>query len=232
MDNKITKTRLSNFFAYEWIMIIIAALAAIVVWEFVYGIVAVKPTVGQQFKIYYDQGMVDTTNKLMDLTDKTFSYDILEVDYEGLIKDNNVLTTRLSIYEGDIIVSDGIEAEDGSMRTKSVVDSTPIGTITGLVDDAKAYLRTFLKDQDAEDGAELVYENLDEDLIEEHFLERMDGDNRFRKQEQKENGVEQEKERIEKLCKDTTDFIYFLENKIYRSVVALQRCVGLCCTAK
>lgn len=214
MDNKITKTRLSNFLAYEWIMVIIAAIAAIVLWEFVYGIVSVKPTVGQQFKIYYDQGMAYTSDRLIDLTerDDTFSFDVLEVDVEELIKESNVLTTRLSIYEGDVIISDGIEQEDGSMRAKAVVDSTAIYTLEGLAADAKAYLRTFLKDQDAADGKELDYANLDEELIEERFLERMDGDNRFRKADQKAAGIEQEKARIERLCKDTADFIYFLEN--------------------
>lgn len=214
MDNKITKTRLSNFLAYEWIMIIIAALAAIVLWEFVYGITSVKATVGQQFKIYYDQGMAYTSDRLIDLTekDKTFSYDVLEVDVEELIAESNVLTTRLSIYEGDVIISNGIEAEDGSVRAKAVVDTTSIYTLEGMASDAKAYLRTFLKDQDAADGAELNYENLDGEIIEEHFLERMDGDNRFRKADQKADGIEKEKERIEKLCKDTADFIYFLEN--------------------
>ena len=73
-------------------MIIIAALAAIVAWEFVYGIVSVKPTTGQQFKIYYDQGMNYTSERLLDLLDEedTFSYDVLELDVESLIEESNV----------------------------------------------------------------------------------------------------------------------------------------------
>jgi len=214
MDNKITKTRLSNFLAYEWIMIIIAALAAIVLWEFVYGIVSVKPTTGQQFKIYYDQGMSYTSDRLLDLMekDKTLSYDVLDLDVEELIAESNVLSTRLSIYEGDIIISEGVAKEDGSMRAKSVIDTTAIYSLSDLAKDAKTYLRWFLKGENAPDGAELDYSNLDEELIKAHFLERMDGDNRFRKEEQKVAGFEQEKARIQKLCKDTADFVYFLEN--------------------
>jgi hypothetical protein len=215
MDNKITKRRLSNFLAYEWIMIIIVALAAIVVWEFVYGIVSVKPTTGQQFKIYYDEGMAYSSGRLMDLLDEddTLSYDVLDLDVEELIKDNNVLSTRLSVYEGDIIISNGIaDEETGAMRAKAVVDSTAIYSLEELLEDAKSYLREFLKDEDAPENAELDFDNLDEDKIKAHFLERMDGDNRFRKEEQKADGVEKEKARIEKLCKDTKDFEYFLLN--------------------
>ena len=65
MDNKITKTRLSNFLSYEWILLIILTVAAIVVWELVYTMTSVRLTVGQQYKIYYDEEL-DTAghNKL------------------------------------------------------------------------------------------------------------------------------------------------------------------------
>ena len=55
MDNKLTKKRLSDFLAYEWILTIIIAVAAIVVWELVYTMSAVRLTVGQAFKYYYDE---------------------------------------------------------------------------------------------------------------------------------------------------------------------------------
>ena len=58
MDNKITKNRLQSFLSYEWIKVIIFALVFIVAWEFVYAIISVKPTVGQDFKFYFDQDLI------------------------------------------------------------------------------------------------------------------------------------------------------------------------------
>ena len=212
MDNKITKRRLSDFLAYDWIMMIASILAAIVLWELVYGIVSIKLTPGQQFKIYYDQGTTSNERAVDFLNDNNvLSYDILEVDIEQLISDANVLTTRLSVYEGDIIITDAREI-DGAVRAKQVVDTTSIYTLDGMLLDAKNYLKKFLKDGITADGAELDYANLDEQKIRDNFIVRQKGDNRFRKDEQIENGVKLECQRIEKLVKDTKDFEYFLLN--------------------
>jgi hypothetical protein len=54
MDNKITKNRLSNFLAYEWIVIIIVCVVLIFVWEIVYTVGAVRLTAGQKFNFYFD----------------------------------------------------------------------------------------------------------------------------------------------------------------------------------
>ena len=42
MNNKISKRRLSNFLAYEWILMIVVALAAIVVWELIFSFSSVR----------------------------------------------------------------------------------------------------------------------------------------------------------------------------------------------
>lgn len=222
MDNKLTKKRLSDYLSYEWIMMIIVIVAAIVLWELVYSVSAVRLTSGQQFKYYYDENVVAGSNgALFDLIcddsgEQTFGYDVLSVSYEQLSSQYNVLSVRLSVYEGDAIFTDGTVDEKGSSRLKKLVDGNSIYTYERLEQDGINYLSTFLKDEYAslnyEERKEKVYdyENLDESKIEARFLERMKGDNRFRKEEEKAAGKVLEKGRIKKLCTEMKKFDYLL----------------------
>lgn len=225
MDNKITKRRLGNFLSYEWIVMIIVAVISIVVFEFVYGIMEVKPTTGQEFKVYYDENFsYSSSDKLYELIERedTLSYDVLKKDYEILFPNGeaNILNIRLSVYEGDIIISDFTDppetATEKKIRSEYIVDTESVYTLDKLLADAKSYLKTFLK----EGESELKYENLDTAKIDAKFLERMKKDNRFRKDQDKENGKILERKRIEKLCNDVSDFEKFLttapENCFYR----------------
>ena len=225
MDNKITKKRLSDFLAYEWIIMIIVAVVAMVAWEFAYTIGSVKLTVGQEFKYYYDQNVYGAgERKLYNLMidKKVFSYDVLSYTSEGLSSDFNVLSTRLSVQEGDVIVTDSKEAEEESLdkvvRAKLIVDNLYGYSYQKMLKDAKTYLRdNFLLDSlktttdytensDADLDLASSYANLDGNKIEAHFKKRMKKDNRFRTQKQIEDGVELEKQRIEKLCFEVAQF--------------------------
>lgn len=216
MDNRLTKRRLSDFLSYEWILMIIMVVVAIIVWELAYTVGAVRLTVGQQFKYYYDQSISSVANGEFYnlLKDKnTFSYDVLEIESEALTADYNVLSVRLSVQEGDILITDSKEpdenATDKQVRAKMNIDNYSVYSLDKMLSDAEKYLGEFLKD-DAPTDAELKYANLDEKKIEEYFLERMKKDNRFRSEEEKRAGVALEKERIEKLCAEVADFSYFL----------------------
>jgi hypothetical protein len=219
MDNRITKRRLSDFLAYEWILIIIVAVVAMVVWELAYTIGSVRLTPGQQFKFYYDQSLSSSgMGKLFSvLDDDVFSYDVLSLDSEALTSEYNVLSIRLSVQEGDIVVTDCKEpAEDATnktIRAKTIVDNMYGYSYQKMLGDAKTYLRDeFLKDslKTGDDAAQKelakVYDNLDEDKIDAHFRKRMIKDNRFRTEVQKKEGVELEKARIKKLCNEVCDF--------------------------
>ncbi len=213
MDNRLTKKRLSEFLQYEWIFILVIAIVGIIVWEFVYTVSAVRLTTGQYFKIYYDQSVSGTSsgqlNSLMDEKD-AFSYDVLKVDYEELTGNMEILSARLSVQEGDVIFTDvKAPAEDAKTKVVSantLIDSFPVYDLGHMLEDAENYLAKFLKDGVTADGAQLEFENLSSEKIENHFLTRMKKDNRFRSEEQKRVGVEQEKGRIEKLCKEVKDF--------------------------
>jgi hypothetical protein len=181
----------------------------------VYAILEVRPTVGQEFKVYYDQNFSETSyEKLYDLIDRndTLSYDVLKLDYEVIVGgDVDVLGTRLSVYEGDIIITDSCAPKendrDPKVRSEYVADVYSIYRLEDLLKDAKAYLKQFLKDGATD---ELNYENLDQNKIDAKFLERMVKDNRFRSDEQKQEGKQLERARIQKLCVDVSDFEKFL----------------------
>lgn len=222
MDNKVTKKRLSNFFAYEWITMIIVIVVAIIVWEFVYTVSAVRLSVGQNFKYYYDEN-VDTygATYLYEMINRkdTLSYDVLSFDYESLTEEaGNILSARLSIYEGDVIFTDCIdytkleganENTTKEIRVKSLVDSYNGYDFITLKNDAIDYLKGFLPDGRTVDG-DIEFSMLSKDKIASSFRSRMKKDNRFREEEQILNGIKMEEERLEKLCRDVKDFSYLL----------------------
>ncbi len=207
MDNKITKSRISNFFSYEWIMLIAVAVVSIIVWELVYTVTAVRLTVGQEFKVYYDYGIYANGGSLLveEVEDDAFSFDVLKIDYETLLRDNDVLNTRLSVHEGDVIftdvkVKDDLEANEyPTNQANTRIDSISTYDYDLLVKDAEDYLKQFLQNEGADP---LVYANLSESKIEEHFDVRMGKDNRYRDSAERVKGKQEEKARIEKLCGD------------------------------
>lgn len=220
MDNKLTKKRLSDFFAYEWILTIIIAVVAIFAMELIYTVSAARLSVGQQFKYYLDEDLssFDTYSVygLLDLNygenGKTFSFDVLSVEEESLLSSYNVLSVRLSVQEGDAIFTSSVEKEDETVRAKKTVDEFPVYDMQSLLNAAKDYLAQF------KDGTE----SLDEDAICAYFDTRMKGDNRFRTETEKEEGRENEIGRIIKLANDVEDFEKLLssdrENLFYRYV--------------
>lgn len=206
MDNKLTKKRLSDFLAYEWILMIIAAIGAIIVWELVYTTSAVRLTTGQSFKFYFDENVAsvgDGTFYGTLVDDGAFSYDVKELTSESLTSEYNVLSTRLSVYEGDVIFTDYTQAEEGSdVRAKTLVDSYGYN-YERLLSDAKAYLSGFYTDG-----------NLDEAKIQAHFNER--AGKRVYKNSLKagEISVQDEIDRIKKLEKDVADFERLLSSDV------------------
>lgn len=222
MDNKITKQRLSNFLSYEWIVMIIIAVVAMVFWELVYTIGSVRLTPGQEFKFYYDYSVdASGSTALYNLLDKdgVLSYDVIELKYENVDKNySEVLSARLSIHEGDIIVTDYIDysKEDGAkddtektIRLKQLVDSFYGYSYNELYADAVKYLEGFLPDGVSFNG-EISFSKLDKQKIEDSFRERMKKDNRFRKEEQILAGIKLEESRLEKLCNEVVDFAKLL----------------------
>lgn len=204
MDNKITKKRLGHLFSYDWIVMIISFIAIVLVWEFIFQVASVRVTMGQTFKYYIDY-TVDykeaTVFNQMLIDEQAFdSLNILKVDTEPLAGEgNDVLFTRLEVKDGDAIFTDTVKNEQGYARAQTIIDNGHVYTLDKLLSDAKEYLEKFKTDG-----------QFDEQKMQTHFLQRMKNDNRFRTDEEKEQGVKAEKERILRLNEEVADFEYLL----------------------
>lgn len=217
MDNKLTKKRLSDFLAYEWILALVVAVAAIIAMELIYTVSAARLSTGQQFKFYLDEDLnpfdAYSVYGVLDVdagkNGKTFSYDVLSVESENLTSSYNVLSVRLSVQEGDAIFTSSAEKEDGTRRAKTLIDQNSVYDMKSLLESAKEYLAQFK-----------TADKFDENKIRAYFDERMKGDNRFRTEEEKKEGRENEIGRIGKLAKDAEDFEKLLngdyENLFFR----------------
>ena len=212
MDNRLTKRRLSDFLAYEWIITIVAAVAAIIVLELIYTVAATRLSIGQQFKYYMDEDLYVYDSSMGDIysllgvetgkNGKTFSFDVLSVETESLSSSYNVLSVRLSAQEGDAIFTSAAEKEDGTVRAKAVIDEFPVYDMENLLESAKTYLNKFV----ITGGNIYNADDYDENKIRDYFDARMKGDNRFRTEEEKAEGRQNEIGRIRKLASDVQDF--------------------------
>lgn len=211
MDNKLTKKRLSAFLSYEWILLIIAVVVSIILWELVYTVSAVRLTTGQNFKFYYDQnlnatGISDLYNYIG--SSDTFSYDIKEFDSESLNPDYNVLSVRLSVQEGDVIFTDKYFEEGQEVRAKNIVDNYGY-SLSDLLSDGQNYLKQFLSDGETDF---YDFNKLDKVKIEQNFNNRSSLRVYKNALKKGEISINDEYSRIEKLCKDIKDFDYLLNN--------------------
>lgn len=224
MDNKITKTRLSNFFAYEWILMIVILVVIIFINQFVYGFFTAESTIGQSFKYLYDADVSSTSDQdfaSFIIEEMPFSYDVIEFGGEPLTDERDVLAMRIAIQDGDIFITSGKRDSDGVSLLEQRIDNQGMRlyNFNKLLFDAKTYLKGFLKDEyltESEESKDLLVKdsnNLDEQKIHAHFLARKKKDNLYRKEEQKNKGKALEVGRINQLVKEVNDFEYLLEEK-------------------
>ena len=223
MDVQITKRRLSEMLQYDWVKILGMIVVAIIVWELIFTVSAVRVKTGQNFKVYYYPTTTGASG-LYDFNDreKPLSYDVLEFSIETLTTDyaETVLSTRLSIAEGDLIVIDneisypeehGEGTENFELYAKSnlysLVDNYSIAALDELNENAKNYLARFMENGEYAADGEIL-----SDKAAENFDVRMKGDNRFRKEEDRAEGLVLEIGRLETLRGAVKEFSYLLEN--------------------
>jgi hypothetical protein len=132
------------------------------------------------------------------------------------------LDKRLEIREGDVIITDSAnDVEDdkltrgNNVRARLVADSFGAYSLDKLLEDAKSYLKnSFFRDEykGQELGAqEYTADKIDQAKLRKVFLDRMKNDNRYRTDAQKQEGIANERARIEQLCKEVCDFGKFME---------------------
>lgn len=219
MDAKITKQRLANFLSYDWLKILVAAVLAVAAVCVFFTSVRTGPTDRQTFTVYaYELSEGDDAVSFADtlLDGDTFSYEILFTQYEGLTKTatgsifgglftGTTLSTRLTNTARTVMFVSGLD-DTSSTGYEAVVSLIGINSRRGdgetngyldfqtYLDDCAEYLGGFFGD--------LQTGTLDEEKAEECFLSRNGSDSRFRSEAQKEEGIAQEKERLEKLRSD------------------------------
>lgn len=234
MDVKITKGRLFNLIAYDFIKIIVAIVAAITVWVLLFTTCATRATVGEQFyfvvfddvysKEGYSAGVLQELKK-----DGKLSYDVLDAYVSNVTSAGNysalyMLSLKTTTKEGDVIVFNGktesVKNEDGTVKTdetgaavkqinqsaQSIVNNNYLVSFEEYLNSAKAYLDRFVTD-----GV------VNEKAVEEYFLSvRLKEAGNYRKtyrtDEQKAEGVKKETERIKTLNETYTTVTSAIEN--------------------
>lgn len=192
MDAKITKSRLNEMIAYDWIKIIAIFVGAIFLASFVYSVSSARLVNGQMFQIFT---LIQTKNS-EDLTaelKKEFSFDIYEVSITNVNMPEaggmQIFTARVSNKEGDLLVLSNEETDRGNNNAysdmQSFADQEMIVDIDAVIDEAIA----------------LKY--WDKDKIETQFRSRIKKykDRKYKTENDILAALKLETERIEKLWK-------------------------------
>ncbi|MBR3863892.1 MAG: hypothetical protein IKJ19_02075 [Clostridia bacterium] len=186
MDNKITKRRLTNLLAYDWIKIIIIIVAVILVWSLAFTIGAPRASTGQVFNVfYYGEFSYQKSPSVINYEAKNsgaYSYDVLSLDARELYLDYyaTIMSAVSSTHEGDIMITvdsmDKIQSNSSEFRNFVDGYGYEIYDYDSLIKDAKNYclLNSFVLLQN--DGSYA----LNERAIKSHFAKRMQKDPRFK----------------------------------------------------
>lgn len=211
MDARITKDRLSNLLAYDWLKIVVAIVAAVCALSVFFTTVRTRPTNAQTFTVFAQTDLSageDSVSLAARLEEKNvFSYDILTVGAESFSSSSSygsaIFTARRSAGEGNVMfVSDNPEyGEDGAVTKESELMKLVAGENAGLALDAEKFFsdcRQYLVRFFGED----LSRPLDEKEAESCFRARNGKDKRYKNEAAVLKGIEQEKDRLEKLRED------------------------------
>lgn len=106
MDAKITKKRLEHLLSYDWIKILIAAVAAVMIWMLVFTMTATRITTTERFIVNNYLGVhYGEKVKIYD----GYSYGVLEAEVVDNLRvgDNtfrDLFTANLELSEGDVLM--------------------------------------------------------------------------------------------------------------------------------
>lgn len=218
MDARITKSRLANFLAYDWLKILLAVAAVVAVLSVFFTTVRTRPKGEQEYSLfaYSDLSMGEDAALLGDdLYEKgTFSYDVLLVNAESFSSNmyaGAAFTARRSAGEGNaMFIGNAVleEGEDAKSMLRQFVEGYLVQdggqkTLKILLDvkaymaEADAYLAQYYGENWREEGA-----TLDEEKAAACFLARNGKDKRYKTEAKKAQGIEDEKKRFSKLRSD------------------------------
>ena len=223
MDAKITKSRLANFLAYDWLKILVAVGLVVAALCVFFTTVATRPRTDQTFELYAYTGLrggVDSANFEKNALGKDcFSYDILEAQFEAFDQFDMYAQTayvaRRAAKQGkavfisgqDYEMTEGTETVVKNHLEDFIVDGitdygepteycNPYIELPAMAKECEAYLAKVF-------GAQWEQNDVPDDAaVREIFLARNGKDKRFRTSAQKEAGVALERARLVKLRTD------------------------------
>lgn len=238
MDAKITKIRISRMLSYDWLKIVLASLAAILVWALVFSMTATRITPAQQFSVFNYTG--NTSFALTDFNnlynkafeDKIFSYEVIELTQNDLAANKEyagtLMEARTAVEEGDVIFVADIDNPDTAQKDengeiigyeRTYVESLLWGYYAYLYDlnpekegsffyKMEAYLDGFYTE-----GWEKA-DSLDEEKVKTEFRARVKNDKRFKTEAQLLQGEKDDIARIEKYRDALEQFYAWLDEGI------------------
>lgn len=220
MDARITKHRLGNLLSYDWLKILAAIAAAVLVLCVFFTTVRTRPRDGQVFYVYAYKDLSSGTDGIYlgdrILSQHVFSYEILSTSvesFQGNSYGDAALTARRAAGEGTVMfVSDNDEYnEDGTIKTLSAFknfaksESDVFLDIEKYLADCEAYLMRFY-------GAEWRTGELNKDEADACFLARNKNDKRYLTEKKLHAGLGDEYARFAKLREDYLELLALLEN--------------------
>lgn len=213
MDAKITKARLNDMFAYDWIKIIALTVAVVCLWSLLYAFTGVKLSPGQEFT-FIVRSVNFNEKEISDFTESLekkgiFSYEVQSVVYNaitaGNYEENTAFEAGMRAGEGDLFIveddakfdenGDFIQNENNIYQTsdlKAYIDRNIVCSLEDMIAYAKDYCAQFYVDGDISGNGVI-----DEEFLEQNFRERVKKDNRFRKEKAVQEGIAEERKRIE-----------------------------------
>ncbi|MBE7100285.1 MAG: hypothetical protein E7364_01590 [Clostridiales bacterium] len=238
MDAKITKKRLSRMLSYDWLKMVLAAAAIIIVWTLIFTMTATRITPAQQYTVFnYDGNRPFSMTKFNKVYDDAFdrgifSHEVIKAtSYDMTTTGSNlhtVMDSRLQTDEGDAIFvsKEGdpdfpIKDDDGNvigyeytyLQTFVMRYGYYLYDINDYLDYMKKYLNKYYIDEKGNPD----YENgvLNEEKVEQDFRTREKNDKRFKTEKQKKAGVKKDIERIQKYRDALVQFYKYLnEDKV------------------
>ena len=238
MDAKITKTRISRMLSYDWLKIVIASVAAIVVWSLVFTMSATRITPAQQFTVFNYVGNVGFSatdfNNLYSkaFNDGIFSYEVIELTQNDLATNKEyagtLMEARTAVEEGDVIFVADIDNPDTAQKDEN---GEIIGYERTYVESLLWGYRAYLYELNPEKEGSFFYqmeeyldgfytegweneESLNQDKVKAEFRKRVKKDKRFKTEKQLLQGEKDDIARIEKYRDALAQFYAWLDEGI------------------
>ena len=228
MDAKITKKRLSQLLSYDWLKIILTAIAAIVVWELAFTTTATRILPSQNFGVYSYIGSTGTTrfSNYANLKNE-FSYEVIEGSAQDISTGGDqyafqIMEARLSTDEADVL----LVADTTGGYIQYVTPEGETKTVETYLQDFMYRYYNYAYRLDGEDGYLAQMENylnsyyngnylagvLNEEKVEADFRARAKAnkDKRYKKESAIQQGVKDEKARFALYRQNLIDFNNYL----------------------